>query len=81
MSANRWAIDIRNALDKRSYRIYRLRTDQKKSFREIAAILGLSRNRLHQIYQAGVQRITLKKRGGDIWPEYSLSLRAIQSVR
>jgi hypothetical protein len=72
--------DIRSLLDKRSYRVYRLRTDHKKTFREIGEIIDLSRNRVHQIYQASVQRIALKKRGGDVWPEFSLSLRAIHCI-
>jgi hypothetical protein len=42
--------------------------------------LDLSHNRVHQIYQAKVQRIDIKKRGGDIWPEFSLSLRAIHCI-
>jgi hypothetical protein len=80
MASNRRAIDIRSLLDKRSYRDYRLRAEQKKTFREVGAIMDLSRNRVHQIYRASVQRIELKKRGGDIWPEYSLSLRAIHCI-
>jgi DNA-directed RNA polymerase specialized sigma subunit len=66
MGANRQSFDISNLLDKRSYRVYRLRIEQNKTFREIEAIMGLSRNRFHQIYQASVQRIELKKRGGDV---------------
>jgi hypothetical protein len=77
MGAKRGSIDIPGLLDKRTYRVYRLRTDEKKTFREIAANMGLSRNRVHQMYQASVQQIEPKKRGGDVWPEFSLSLRAI----
>jgi hypothetical protein len=57
-----------------------LRTEQKKTYREIAVALGLLHNRVHQIYQASVQRTDLKKRGGDVWPEYSLSLRTIHCI-
>jgi hypothetical protein len=42
--------------------------------------LGLSHNRVHQIYQASVQRIELEKQGGDVWPEYSLSLRSVHCI-
>ena len=80
MGANRRAFDIQRLLDKRSYRVYRLRTAQKKTFREIGTVLGLSHNRVHQIYQASIRRIELKKRGGDVWPEYSLSLRAVNCI-
>jgi hypothetical protein len=80
MDANHQPFDTRGLLDKRSYRVYRLRTDHKKSFRKITAIMGLSHNRVHQIYQASIQRIELKKRGGDVWPEFSLSLRAIHCI-
>jgi hypothetical protein len=80
MSTNRQALDIPGLLDKRSFRVYRLRIDQKKILREIGVALDLSHNRVHQIYQAKVQRIDIKKRGGDIWPEFSLSLRAIHCI-
>ena len=80
MGANRRAFDIRGLLDKRSYPVYRRRKKEQKSFREIGEALGQSHNRVHQIYQASIQRIELKRRGGDIWPECSLSLRAIHCI-
>jgi hypothetical protein len=74
------AIDLRSSPDKRSYRVYRLRTDEQKTFREIGALIGVSHGRAWQICRASIQRIELKKRGGDVWPEFSLSLRGIHCV-
>ena len=80
MSANRQAFDLLRLLDKSSYRVYRLRTDQNKSFREIGAAPGVSSRRARQLYDAGIKRIELKKCGGDVWPEFSLSLRAVHCI-
>jgi len=74
------SLDHRSVLDERSYRIYRLRTEQKKSFREIGAAIDRTGNRARQLYEASVKRIALKKRGGDIWPEFSLGERALHCI-
>src|SRR5262245_40400733 len=74
------SLDHRSVLDKRSYRVYRLRTDQNKSFREIGETIGRTGVRDGQLDQAGSQRIAPKKRGGDIWPEFSLGERALHCI-
>src|SRR5262245_20053869 len=74
------SVDHRSVLDKRSYAIYRLRTEQKKSFREIGEAIGRTSVRARQLYEASVRRIALKKRGGDIWPEFSLGERALHCI-
>ena len=80
LSTDRGALDIRTLLGERSYRVYQMRTNEKKSFREIGEAVGLSRNRAHQIYQASIKRIELKKCGGENKPEYSLSGRALHCI-
>src|SRR5262245_58846101 len=74
------SVDHRSVLGKRSYRIYRLRTEQKKSFREIGVAIGRTGVRARQLYEASVKRIALKKREGDIWPEFSLGERALNCI-
>src|SRR5262245_50037492 len=74
------SFDHRSVLDKRSYAVYRLRTDQKKSFREIGAAIGRTGNRARQLYEAGIKRIELKKSGGENKPEYSLGERALNCI-
>jgi len=67
-------------MDKRSYRVYRMRTDEKKSFREIGKVIGRSERRSRQLFEAGIKRIELKKSGGESKPEYSLSGRALHCI-
>src|SRR5262245_57372533 len=74
------SFDHRSVLDKRSYAVYRLRTDQKKSFREIGEAIGRTGNRARQLYEAGIKRIELKKSGGENKPEFSLGERALHCI-
>ena len=67
-------------LGKRSYCVYRLRTDENKSFREIGTALGLTGGRARQLYEEGIKRIELAKSGGEIHPEYCLSVRALHCI-
>ena len=73
-------IDLRRVLAKRSYRIYRLRTDQNKSCRDIGAIFSVTGRRARHLYEASIKRIELKESGGEIHPEYSLSVRALNRI-
>ena len=74
------SLDHRSVLDERSYRVYQLRTNERKSFREIGTAIGRTGSRARQLYEAGIKRIELKKRGGDIWPEFSLGERALHCI-
>jgi hypothetical protein len=73
-------INLRRVLDNRNYRVYRLRTEQNKSFREIGAVFGVTGMRARQLYEAIIMRIELKKAGGKIHPEYCLSVRALNRI-
>jgi len=74
------ALDIRTLLGQRSYRVYQMRTEQKKSFREIGATIGRTGNRAHQLYRASLRRIELKRSGGENNPEFSLNTRAVHCI-
>jgi hypothetical protein len=74
------AFHIRTLLGERSYRVYQMRTEQKKSFREIGAAIGRTGKRAHQLYRASLRRIELKRSGGEDNPEFSLNTRALHCI-
>jgi hypothetical protein len=80
MSTDSDALDLRSLLDERSYRVYQMRTKQKKSFREIGAAIGRTDQRAHQLYHASLRRIELKRSGGENIPEFSLNTRAVHCI-
>jgi len=80
MSTDSDTVDIRTLLDKRSYRVYQMRTKQKKTFRQIGAAIGRTRGRAQQLYRASLRRIELKMSGGENIPEFSLKTRAVHCI-
>jgi hypothetical protein len=67
-------------LDRRSYKICRLRLKERKTFGEIAVIFNLAPGRVQQIYRAAVRRNELRQHGRALSPEYCLSVRALHAL-
>lgn len=67
-------------LDRRSYKICRLRIQERKTFGEIAGIFNLTTDRVEQIYRAAVRRIDLRQRGRTDSAQNCLSVRALHAL-
>jgi hypothetical protein len=68
-------------MDERSRRVYEMRIEQEKSFREIGIALGLSRSRAQQLYQVIATRIAVEKGSGSVEPKHCLSARALHAIQ